>query len=87
MKLTYSEIQKNIAEIANKASYNSDLIFELLAAYGRSASTITQLKQGTLNKSDDENVVLQKEVVYLYHLWGRFYRKDMPGILCILSVR
>ena len=64
MKLTYSEIQKNIAEIANKASYNSDLIFELLAAYGRSASTITQLKQGTLNKSDDENVVLQKEVVY-----------------------
>lgn len=64
MKLTYSEIQKNIAEIANKASYNSDLIFELLAAYGRSAATITQLKQGTLNKSDDENVVLQKEVVY-----------------------
>ena len=64
MKLTYSEIQKNIAEIANKASYSSDLIFELLAAYGRSASTITQLRQGTLNKSDDENVVLQKEVVY-----------------------
>lgn len=64
MKLTYSEIQKNIAEIANKDSYNSDLIFELLAAYGRSASTITQLKQGTLNKSDDENVVLQNEVVY-----------------------
>ena len=45
MKLTYSEIQKKIAEIANKASYNSDLIFELLAAYGRSASTIAQLKQ------------------------------------------
>lgn len=64
MKISLAEVQRNIADIANRAEYTPDVIYELLAAYGRAAAAITQLRTGHLNKAEDENAVLQKDVVY-----------------------
>jgi hypothetical protein len=64
MKITLEQVQNNIADIANRHEYGEDIIYELLAAYGRSKSAITQLREGHLNKAEDEGSVLQKDVVY-----------------------
>jgi type I restriction-modification system DNA methylase subunit len=69
MRLTFADAQRNVTEIANRESYSLDVIFELLAAYGRSASAITKLRSGALNlASDKENDVLQRGVVYFKHV-------------------
>lgn len=64
MKISLQQVQQNIANIANRHEYTADIVYELLAAYGRSKSAITQLREGHLNKAEDENAVLQKDVVY-----------------------
>lgn len=69
MRLTFADAQRNVAEIANRESYTKDVIFELLAAYGRSTSAITKLRSGGLNLADDKkNDVLQRGVVYFKHV-------------------
>lgn len=69
MRLTFADAQRNVTEIANRESYSLDVIFELLAAYGRSASAITKLRSGALNlATDKENDVLQRGVVYFKHV-------------------
>lgn len=64
MKIALQQVQQNIAEVANRHEYTVDILYELLAAYGRSKSAITQLREGHLNKAEDANAVLQKDVVY-----------------------
>jgi len=64
MKIALQQVQQNINNIANRHEYNADIIYELLAAYGRSKSAITQLREGHLNKAEESNAVLQKDVVY-----------------------
>lgn len=64
MKIALQQVQQNIGEIANRHEYTRDVLYELLAAYGRSKSAITQLREGHLNKAENESAVLQKDVVY-----------------------
>lgn len=64
MKIALQQVQQNIADIANRHEYTADIIYELLVAYGRSKSAITQLREGHLNKAEDAGAVLQKDVVY-----------------------
>lgn len=64
MRISLSDVQRNISNIANRAKYTPDVLYELLAAYGRSASAITQLQSGHLNKAESSDAVLQKDVVY-----------------------
>lgn len=64
MRVSFADVQRNVANIANRETYEKDVLFELLAAYGRSKSAITQLREGHLNKSNEPNAVLQKDVVY-----------------------
>lgn len=64
MKIAYQQVVQNVANIANRTNYTADFLYELLAAYGRSASSITRLKQGDLNLSNKDDTVLQKDVVY-----------------------
>lgn len=64
MKISLQEVQSNVAAIANRHEYNENIVYELLAAYGRSKSAITQLREGHLNKAEEPGVVLQKDVVY-----------------------
>lgn len=68
-RLTFTEAQNNVAEIANRESYNIDFVYELLAAYGRARSAITKLREGSLNlASDKNNEILQRGVVYFKHV-------------------
>lgn len=64
MRITLQQVQQNIANVANRHEYTDDIIYELLGAYGRSKSAITQLREGHLNKAEDPRAVLQKDVVY-----------------------
>lgn len=65
MKISLEDLHRNIANIANRETYTKDIIFKLLAAYGRSKSAITQLRrEGSLNKAKDKDSILQKDVVY-----------------------
>ena len=63
-KYTFDQVKRNVAEIANRDSYTKDFIFELMAAYGRAASAINQLRTGAINKATDPNALLQKGVLY-----------------------
>ena len=63
-KFTFSQIEQNVAEIANRDNYTPDFLYELLTAYGRPLSSITMLKNGALNKAIEKDEVLQKDVVY-----------------------
>jgi len=66
MRLSFSDVQRNVSEIANRQSYSLDVLYELMAAYGRSASSITKLRNGIINLAEDkQNTVLQRGVVYL----------------------
>ncbi len=69
MRINFAEAQRNVSEIANRTSYTKDVLFELLAAYGRSASAITKLRNNVNNLAPDkENEVLQRGVVYFKHI-------------------
>lgn len=63
-KYTFDQVKRNVAEIANRDSYTKDFIFELMAAYGRAASAINQLRSGAINKAEDPDALLQKGVLY-----------------------
>lgn len=66
MRLSFSDVQRNVSEIANRQRYTIDVLYELMAAYGRSASSITKLRNGIINLADNkETTVLQRGVVYL----------------------
>jgi len=65
MKISFSDVQRNISEIANRQEYTIDVLYELMAAYGRSASSITKLRNGIYNLAEEkDSAVLQKGVVY-----------------------
>lgn len=65
MRATFAEIQRNLTEIANRQTYATDVLYELMAAYGRSASSITKLRSGVINLSQNkETTILQRGVVY-----------------------
>lgn len=69
MRLSFADAQRNVAEIANRESYEKDFLYELLAAYGRSRSAITKLREGTLNLAEDKtNDALQRGVVYFKYI-------------------
>lgn len=63
-KLSFSQVEQNVARVANRVSYTEDFLYELLAAYGRSKSSIAKLKSGDQNKATTDGEVLQKDVVY-----------------------
>lgn len=65
MKISFSDVQRNVSEIANRQVYTSDVLYELMAAYGRAVASITKLRSGNLNLAEDKSTtVLQRGVVY-----------------------
>lgn len=70
-RLNYKAIEERVAQLANRAEYNRDFIFELLLAYGRSKGNVTRLRNGSLNVADDpEHEVAQKNIVYFRETEG-----------------
>ncbi|MEA2057066.1 MAG: type IIL restriction-modification enzyme MmeI, partial [Patescibacteria group bacterium] len=68
MRINFSDVQRNVTELANREVYTEDILFELMAAYGRSASSITKLRKGTINVADDKNSFLQRGIVYFKYI-------------------
>lgn len=65
MRLNLKSVEERVRPLGGQSSYHREFIFELLAAYGRSSSNITRLRNGSLNVADDPaTVVAQKNVVY-----------------------
>ena len=65
MRLNLRSIEERVRPLGGRSRYNSEFIFELLAAYGRSPSNITRLRNGSLNVADDPHTeVAQKNIVY-----------------------
>lgn len=86
MKIALQQVQANIGDIANRHEYSADVIYELLAAYGRSKSAITQLREGHLNKAEDAGAVLQKDVVYFKtFVVGAYLGMSLGGPSCVES--
>lgn len=64
-RLNLRAVEERTAPLGGRESYDNDFIFELLEAYGRSKSSITRLRTGSLNVAvDKEREVAQKNVVY-----------------------
>lgn len=65
MKLNLKSVEERVRPLGGRETYDREFIFELLAAYGRSAGNITRLRNGSLNvASDPVTEVAQKNVVY-----------------------
>ncbi|WOF21674.1 N-6 DNA methylase [Microbacterium betulae] len=65
MRLNLKSVQERVRPLGGRSHYDREFIFELLAAYGRSSSNITRLRNGSLNVADDPSTeVAQKNVIY-----------------------
>ena len=66
MRLSVRELEERVGALAGRNYFSQELLYDLLAAYGRSASSITRLRKGDLNVARDphEGEVAQKNVVY-----------------------
>lgn len=63
-RISYQQIQQNIAEIANRDAYESTVIYDLLLAYGKPKATITKLQSGINNFAKDDGVLLKDAVFF-----------------------
>lgn len=63
-RISYQQVQQNIAEIANRDAYESTIIYDLLLAYGRPKATITKLQGGINNFAKDDGVLLKDAVFF-----------------------
>ncbi|MBO1769287.1 DNA methyltransferase [Agrococcus sp. TF02-05] len=65
MRLNLKSVEHRVRPLGGRSHYDREFIFELLAAYGRSSSNITRLRNGSLNVADDPSTeVAQKNVIY-----------------------
>lgn len=77
MRLNLKSVEERVKPLANREYYDREFIFELLAAYGRSAGNITRLRNGSLNIADDPTTeVGQKNVVYF-----KSTTEDLYGVI------
>ena len=66
MRLSVRELEERVGALAGRKYFSQELLYDLLAAYGRSAGSITRLRKGDLNVARDPQAgeVAQKNVVY-----------------------
>ncbi|WP_314455155.1 DNA methyltransferase [Rothia aeria] len=64
MRLSVRELEERVGALAGRNS--QELLYDLLTAYGRSASSMTRLRKGDLNvaRHPEKGEVAQKNVVY-----------------------
>lgn len=51
--LNLKTIEERVSTLAGQEEYSDELLFDLLAAYGRANSSITRLRNGSLNVAED----------------------------------
>ncbi|AYF96920.1 class I SAM-dependent DNA methyltransferase [Protaetiibacter intestinalis] len=65
MGLNLKSVEERVRPLGGRTSYDREFIFELMAAYGRSSSNITRLRNGSLNVAVEPSTeVAQKNVIY-----------------------
>lgn len=66
MRLSVRELEERVGALAGRNYFSQELLYDLLAAYGRSAGSITRLRKGDLNvaRHPEKGEVAQKNVVY-----------------------
>lgn len=66
MRLSVRELEERVGALAGRNYSSQELLYDLLTAYGRSASSMTRLRKGDLNvaRHPHEGEVAQKNVVY-----------------------
>lgn len=68
-RLSLKDIEARIEPLGGRDSYDRGIIFELLDAYGKPKSSITRLRNGSINIAEDpEREIGQKNVVYFREL-------------------
>lgn len=71
-KLNLKAVEARVEPLGGRDSYDREIIFELLDAYGKPQSSITRLRKGSINVAAEPEVeVAQKGVVY--------FREVQPG--------
>ena len=66
MRLSVRELEERVGALAGRNYFSQELLYDLLTAYGRSASSMTRLRKGDLNvaRHPEKGEVAQKNVVY-----------------------
>ncbi|TWS21644.1 class I SAM-dependent DNA methyltransferase [Tsukamurella asaccharolytica] len=71
MRLNLKAVEERVAPLGGRESYDRELIFDLLLAYGKPRGNVTRLRNGSLNVADDKTTeVAQKNVVYFKETTG-----------------
>ncbi|VEI13833.1 type IIL restriction-modification enzyme MmeI [Trueperella bialowiezensis] len=64
-RLNLRAVEERVAPLGGREHYDREFIFDLLLAYGRSKSSVTRLRNGSLNLAADKSRdILQKGVIY-----------------------
>lgn len=70
-RLNLKAVEKRVAPLAGRDSYDRGFIFDLLLAYGQPRSSVTRLRNGDLNiAADPTSEIAQKKVVYFKETTG-----------------
>ncbi|AOP54136.1 DNA methyltransferase [Brevibacterium aurantiacum] len=70
-RLSLKAIEERVSPLAGRESYDREIIFDLLLAYGKPQSSVTRLRNGDLNvAADPVSEVAQKKVVYFKETTG-----------------
>lgn len=71
VRLNLKAIEERVAPLGGRESYDREVIFDLLLAYGKPRGNVTRLRNGSLNVADaPETEVAQKNVVYFAETSG-----------------
>ncbi|MBY0795234.1 hypothetical protein [Corynebacterium parakroppenstedtii] len=63
--LNVKTIEERVKALVGRDEYDDELLFEILSAYGRSNSSITRLRNGSINVAEDPvREYAQKNIVY-----------------------
>ena len=64
-RLNLKAVEERVAPLGARESYDRELLFELLLAYGKPKGNVTRLRNGSLNvAAEPDREVAQKNVVY-----------------------
>ncbi|MEU8073147.1 DNA methyltransferase [Micromonospora sp. NPDC049151] len=70
-RLNLKAVEKRVALLGGRESYDREFIFDLLLAYGKPLGNVTRLRNGSLSVAADEATeVAQKNVVYFKETTG-----------------
>lgn len=71
VRLNLKAIEERVAPLGGRESYDREIIFDLLLAYGKPRGNVTRLRNGSLNVADTPKAeVAQKNVVYFAETSG-----------------